>query len=183
MKTVHLIRHGQSTFNAGFAETGADPMHRDARLTELGHAQVAAAKAAYAALGHELVVSSPLTRAIQTTIGLFGGGAAPILIEALHREKQTDSCDVGRSPSILAAEFPQLRFDHLADPWWHDRDPDLRGIPIEPDHAFQDRLARFRAWLAARPERTITVVGHGTFFRMLTGGRSFANCELVSWAI
>ncbi len=26
-KIVHCIRHGQSTFNAHFAETGEDPLH------------------------------------------------------------------------------------------------------------------------------------------------------------
>ncbi|MBI1778372.1 MAG: histidine phosphatase family protein [Proteobacteria bacterium] len=183
MKTIHLIRHGQSTFNAAFAETGADPLHRDARLTPLGHAQVAAQRQAYAGLGHELIVTSPLTRAIETTLGLFGGTGAPIQVEALHREKQTDSCDVGRSPSILEAEFPSLRFGHLGDPWWHDEDHDHRGIPIEPDSRFAERVQRFRAWIEARPERVITAVGHGTFFRILTGGRPFANCELFTFEL
>ncbi len=40
-KIVHCIRHGQSTFNAHFAETGEDPLHFDAPLTELGQRQVA----------------------------------------------------------------------------------------------------------------------------------------------
>ena len=29
-KIVHCIRHGQSTFNARFMETGIDPLHSDA---------------------------------------------------------------------------------------------------------------------------------------------------------
>ena len=101
----------------------------------------------------------------------------------MHREKASDSCDVGRSPTLLAQDFPTLRFEHLEDPWWHAADHDHRGIPVEPLHAFEERLERFKAWLQARPERVITAVGHGTFFRVLTGGRSFANCELVTWEL
>ena len=39
-KSLDLIRHGQSTFNATYAETGLDPFEEDARLTELGRRQV-----------------------------------------------------------------------------------------------------------------------------------------------
>lgn len=39
---VFLIRHGQSTFNALYEAKGADPFHFDARLSPLGHQQVAA---------------------------------------------------------------------------------------------------------------------------------------------
>ena len=43
---------------------------------------------------------------------------------------------------------------------------------------FEERVERFRGWLAARPERMIAVVGHGTFFSRLTG-RFLANCEVA----
>jgi broad specificity phosphatase PhoE len=179
-KTIHLIRHGESTFNAAFRETGVDPLHPDARLTAIGVSQVTAAREAYAGLQPELVVTTPLTRAIETALGIFGGRGIPLIVEALHREKATDSCDVGRSPSLLAAEYPMLRFDHLDDPWWHAADPDHRGIPVEPEDFFRGRLERFRAWLKARPERVIAAVGHGTFFRNFAGAASFANCEKVT---
>ena len=59
-----LIRHGQSTFNELFDATGIDPLHHDARLTSKGRHQVVAAKEAAQRLGVDLVVVSPLTRAI-----------------------------------------------------------------------------------------------------------------------
>ena len=49
---------------------------------------------------------------------------------------------------------------------------------IEPAHVLTGRVDAFRDWLAARPERLIAVVGHGTFFYHLTG-RFLANCELA----
>src|SRR5690242_10039635 len=100
-KLVDLIRHGQSTFNAAYAQTGSDPLHYDARLTPLGHSQVAEARERLRAGDYELVVTSPFTRAIETAIGLFGT-SRPILVEALHRERLESSCDIGRPAAALA---------------------------------------------------------------------------------
>jgi broad specificity phosphatase PhoE len=179
-KIIDLIRHGQSTFNAAYAETGSDPLHYDARLTPLGHAQVKAARETLRAADYELIVTSPFTRAIETAIGLFGA-SAPIRVEALHRERLESSCDIGRPAAALAQDFPSLAFDHLDDPWWHDcADKDALGHAIEPEHVFLARLADFRAWLVSRPERSIAVIGHGTFFHRLTGV-AFVNCGVLRW--
>jgi broad specificity phosphatase PhoE len=180
---IVCIRHGQSTFNAHHAATGRDPGHVDARLTERGLAQVRQARAALQDIPFELVVTSPLTRAIQTTAGLFADHPAQpeILVEALHRECQESSCDVGRAASALAAEFPEMRVDHLPETWWYaEGAPDPRGFHIEPRSLFDGRVAAFRDWLAARPERTIAVVGHGTFFFHLTG-TWLENCGTVEF--
>ena len=179
-KTIHLIRHGQSTFNAAFEATRVDPLHFDARLTPLGHEQVAAARERLAGAAYDLVVTSPFTRAIETTLGIFGE-SRPVLVEALHREWLWSSCDVGRSPSLLTDEFPALSFAHLDDPWWHDaEEKDALGFAIEPEPVFMARLEAFRAWLTSRPEQRIAVVGHGTFFYMLTG-QQLANCEMLAF--
>lgn len=181
-KTIHLIRHGQSLFNAHCEATGEDPMHFDAPLTELGHAQAAAAREALADTAFDLVLASPLTRAIQTAVGIFGG-RVPILIEPLHREWQNSSCDIGRCAVDLAREFPALDFAGLEEPWWHVEGPvcDL-GFPREPEVVLDDRVTRFKAMIAARPEARIAVVGHGDFFRRLIG-RHLMNCEIALWEL
>ncbi len=178
-KTIHLIRHAQSTFNAAWAADDVDPMHFDARLSPLGLAQVEETRARARSLPCDVVITSPLTRALQTTTGLFGGQAR-IHVEPLHREWQEHSCDVGRSPRFLADEFPDLAFDHLDDPWWHHPDADENGVAIEPLASFHARVAQFPRWLTARPEAAIVVVGHGAFFSHLIG-RVPANCEIVAW--
>ena len=180
-KAIRLIRHAQSTFNTIHEQTGIDPLHFDAPLSPLGHRQVAAARNALPQFDHELIVVSPFTRAIETAIGLFG--VVPSMrIEALARERLSNSCDVGRSPRLLAQQFPGLSFDHLDDPWWHDGERDERDIAVEPEPVFADRVSRFRDWLAARPERAITVVAHGGLLFALTG-RPFANCEVFAWEV
>lgn len=178
---IVCIRHGESTFNAAHRLTGEDPGHVDARLTARGRGQVEAARKALQAIPFELVVTSPLTRAIETTMGLFGEHPSrpEILVEVLHRECQESSCDIGRAASEIAAEFPHLKVDHLPEIWWHAEMGLAAGLhPVEPRTLFDTRVAAFRDWLAARPERTIAVVGHGTFFFHLTG-TWLENCQSV----
>jgi broad specificity phosphatase PhoE len=180
-KSVFCIRHGESTFNAAYRETGTDPMHFDAPLTDEGLRQVREARQSLRDIAFELVVTSPLTRALQTTAGLFAEHPARplVLVEAVHRERAESSCDIGRAPALLAAEFPAFRVDHLPEIWWHDEgERNECGICIEPAEVFEARVADFRSWLRARPERTIAVIGHGTFFHRLTG-QWLDNCQFV----
>ena len=115
---IHLIRHGQSAFNAAWERDNVDPMIIDAPLTERGFGQAASIRSDVAKLGIEAVLASPLTRAIQTATHLADGLDVPIHVDPLHREFVWSSCDIGRSPADLASDFPHLSFDHLSDPWW-----------------------------------------------------------------
>lgn len=183
MLPVFLIRHGQSTFNAAFEATGADPMLFDAPLSAVGLEQIERARGQVASIPKpDVILSSPLTRALQTTLGLFGNCDVPITVSALHRERLEYSCDVGRPPKALATEFPSLRFDHLEDLWWHNGAESEHGISVEPLDDFFGRVDRFAAWMRSQRNKTIVVVGHGSFFRKLTG-YEFENCEIRPWQI
>jgi glucosyl-3-phosphoglycerate phosphatase len=176
-----LIRHGQSTFNELFEVNGVDPLHYDARLTTRGRNQVEAAREAAQQLGVDLVIVSPLTRAIETCLGLFDPAQTRIVVSSLHRERLGNSCDIGRHPNALSLEFPMLDFGHLSECWWHDGPKDERGVSTESDEVVASRIAEFRTWLGRRPEQKVAVIGHGTFFHRLTG-RHFANCEIMEWS-
>lgn len=167
-------------FNAAFdSVTRIDPMIFDAPLSEIGVGQATALRGEVHTLGVELIVTSPLTRAIQTALHAFGPDHAPIRVESLHRERLEHSGDVGRSPVSLRRDFPTLAFDHLDDPWWHFDGRDPQAVFIEPEETLLGRVQAFRQWLAARPETTIAVVGHGTFLNRLTG-HQFKNCERLT---
>lgn len=181
-RTIHLIRHGQSTWNAHYAAFREDGLHFDAPLTDLGRAQVEARRDDLKGESYDLIVTSPLTRAIQTTLGVFAPhlDRTPVVVEALHRERLESSCDIGRPASVLAQEFASLAFDHLDEEWWPNGcTPDHRGIRFEPGDRFETRVKSFRRWLASRPVQRIAVVGHGTFFQHLSG-KYMSNCELVT---
>jgi broad specificity phosphatase PhoE len=66
-------------------------------LSETGHEQVRQARPTLADVPVEIVIVSPLTRALQTALGLFGEhpSAPPMLVAHLARERVENSCDVG----------------------------------------------------------------------------------------
>lgn len=181
LKNIVLIRHGQSTFNAHFEQTGVDPGHRDARLTDLGKMQAAKARDLLAERHFDLVVSSPLTRALQTSQVIFKDRKLPFHVNDTHREWLEGIAEVGRPPAELQRDFPHLDFSHLADPWWHDEPSSAAAFSPEPHAIFVKRVAAFKAWLMAHPSAHIAVVGHGTFFSALTG-RWLQNGEFMDWA-
>jgi broad specificity phosphatase PhoE len=181
---VYLLRHGFSVWQETYDVTKVDPVVIDARLSARGWEQVQAAAATVAALQVELVVTSPLTRAIETALGVFGGvPSAPVIVHALLRERLGDSCDIGRSPAALAAEFPALDFAHLPETWWYQGELDSRGIAVEPRAEADSRAAQFRQWLDTRTENAILVVSHLGLLRRL-GGAEIANGEVreMDWA-
>lgn len=180
MKPVILIRHGQSTFNLAYEQTGRDPGHVDALLTPLGERQARDAGRILADEPVDLVICSPLTRALQTAHLIFGERGVPIHVTCQHRERLESSCDVGRAPAALSQDYPHLAFDHLADPWWHHQPDSDAPFVVEPVELFEDRVASFRAWLAAHEAQRLAVVGHGTFFHALTG-HWMQNCEIRRW--
>ena len=173
---VYFIRHGQSKFNAAYAGGDTDPMIFDAPLTDEGLRQAEAAKALVAELGIKQVITSPLTRAIQTALCIFDG-VAPITVAARHRELLIHSCDVGRPPTDLQRDFPTLSFAHLADRWWHQGPENINGIPVEPENDFLRRIAAFERSLAQIKDRPLAVVGHGNAFNAIIG-RMMGNCEI-----
>lgn len=104
-----LVRHGQSMHNvsdvAQYGDTGADATLFDAPLSPLGENQVAALAGHPELAAAELVVTSPLTRAVQTLLGAFPKAPAacpPIEMWPLAAEHLTDSCDIGSGASVLA---------------------------------------------------------------------------------
>ena len=174
--TIFLIRHGQSEFNAAHSDGEPDPLIFDAPLTELGRAQATEARVEAMDLGNSQVITSPLTRAIQTALLIFGD-EVPIRVMAGHRELLSHSCDVGRSPELLQADFPQLDFDHLDEIWWHQGPVNENGVPVEPRDVFAGRISRFAADIAENTELPLAIVGHGDTFRELAGV-SLGNCEI-----
>jgi broad specificity phosphatase PhoE len=174
---VYLIRHGQSEFNAAHNAGDKDPMIFDAPLTDKGRRQAEEVKALVAGLGIKQVITSPLTRAIQTALCIFAD-IAPITVAAKHRELLIHSCDVGRLPSDLQRDFPTLSFTHLSDRWWHQGPENDNGIAVEPIDVFLQRIAEFERSLTQIKERPLAIVGHGNAFKALTG-HMMDNCEVL----
>lgn len=175
--TIYLIRHGQSEFNQQFAlQKPKDPMLFDAHLTELGKQQAKAAAEEIKDLGVKQVIASPMTRAIQTAMHIFGDDH-PITVDPRMREKLSHSCDVGSHPGVLQKKFAHLSFDHLPPHWWHGDPENDTPVQIEPDDVFLNRAKDFKDWLDDWNGPPLAIVGHGMFFIELAG-HHMQNCEI-----
>ncbi|KAF0112640.1 MAG: putative phosphoglycerate mutase family protein [Rhodospirillaceae bacterium] len=179
---IHLIRHGQSTFNAAVAVSPfTDPMLFDPPLSARGWAEVAELRGRMDPV--ELVLTSPLTRAVQTALSVFGDSGVPMVVEPLLREGVDSRGDIGSRPSVLAAAFPTLDFSHLDDPWWFCDPAVPRVLRIEPEARIRARVAALRnrlaGLLAGLSARSVAVIGHGGFFNHMIGER-LGNCAVVT---
>eukprot|EP00949_MAST-11_sp_MAST-11-sp1_P002857 g2857.t1 len=149
----------------------------------------------------ELIVASPLTRAIETAKIAFALDSeaplvnAPALVCSLHRERLDTSGDVGMPTSELRQRYGDIfQFDDPTmgeEVWWQggggSGDAESKTVSKERWAHARQRVAKFQEWLLARPEHCIAVVGHSAFFKSLLGAsRKLRNCEgtwRVSWLL
>ena len=114
---IMLVRHGQTAFNATFAESRIDPGVSDPGLTALGRQQASAAATtlaqACAARPILRLLASPYHRTLETADIIAGVLGLPIAIEPLLRERAAFACDVGMPRSVLAATWPGIDFGQL----------------------------------------------------------------------
>ena len=176
-----LIRHGQSTNNALWAETGDDRGRDvDTRLTALGEAQ-AAALAAYAtspglpwALTH--LYASPMARAVQTAAPLAEALDLPLMLSQdlfevggpydLLEGTGEQVAHPGSGSSVIAALSERLHLpDWLSEEgWWRGEVEREREVYV----ARADRLiGTLRDTHAA--DDVVGLVSHGWFGNVLIG--------------
>lgn len=161
-KKVLFVRHGQGAHNRTPKNWGlVDP-----ELTDVGEAQVADLHERLQAenlASVELIAVSPLTRAMQTATGGFAGCKVPYVVTPLLRERLGAPCDTGRTRTELLRCFPQIEawegMAELPECWWS----------TSTEFDLLDRVESLKAWLHARPEKVIAVVGHGGLFQRMLG--------------
>jgi len=215
-KILHLVRHGQALHNvraeaarsAGcsfdeFLQLMREDDAVDADLTPIGVQQAEAVRDDTTARP-QLVVASPLSRALQTADIIFGAGATaprsppPFVCLETFRERNGLLLNGMRRPaSFLRERFGAVDFDDIApgdeDAAWHEwGDKRLENAPTCAKRAYAGLQ-----WIAARPEEDIALVAHGGLFDAMTNhlpeliasddgtSERFHNCELrtvrLSW--
>ncbi|RAL02487.1 histidine phosphatase family protein [Aspergillus ibericus CBS 121593] len=165
---IHLVRHAQGYHNLG-SEYWNIP---DPLLTEHGKQQCLELRQRFAGkLSVELVVTSPLRRAIYTGLEAFYSdldeSRAKILALPDLQELSSFPCDIGSSVDDLRVEM------------------EGKGLPVDLSlvgETWREKMGRFaptrekisarcddlRQWLHARPEKEIVVVSHGGLLHFLT---------------
>ena len=182
-KTLFLIRHGQSIANRDYDESIA---YRDAGLTEQGIAQAKALQKELELSELDLVVVSPLTRALQTCQNALPPSySGPILVLPDIAEVCSSYYSCGQKRSIVQPKFPDS-FDWSNVPmdeiWWWQYDQRNRS---ETGDYQRKRMEKFRSFIKERPEKRIAVFSHGDYlYEFLEGKRSYlANCQVTTYKI
>jgi broad specificity phosphatase PhoE len=180
----HIVRHAESVHNVTKDFSLPDP-----ELTPLGHQQSQSLGEKFPF--HEsiaLIISSPLRRAIQTTLDGFshvldaryfesgsGKGVSQgieLVLDPDLQERSALLCDTGSVHEILKVQFPKLDFSTINEEWRN-----KKGFYADDDEAVKERAKVARMKLKERAaefgkkgsERTdIVVVTHGVFMKFLT---------------
>ncbi|GMI85211.1 hypothetical protein like AT1G09935 [Hibiscus trionum] len=192
-KILHLVRHGQAWHNLeGDSNRDAllSPHLFDAQLSPTGFKQVAELRKHVHTSGLlntiELVITSPLSRAMQTAVGGFGleghrnddgdivsGSAVSTLntpkimaVELCRDRLGVRPCDMRRKVSDCRSHFPSIDFsmiDSEDDNIWN---PNLR----ESEEKLAKRVVELLKWLWTRPEKEIVIVSHGKILQQILIG-------------
>lgn len=182
-KVVHFLRHAEGTHNVNKAYS--NPINFDARLTAKGQIQCqqlsASIKDSFPALMEsELIVTSPLTRCVQTALlslePIFKyQPTVPFVAHESLRETVNYCCDKRRTISEISGDFPTVDFSHIKhdhDETWDTYESRLgchETYKVHRESAelykVAERGREFFQWLSERPEKKIIVCSHSAFFR------------------
>ena len=191
-KTIHVIRHGQ-------AEHNVDPKaleKRNTKLTDRGVQQAASLRERVLALQPDVIITSPILRALQTTYGFANDNLkdVPVLVVPDARERVSHAshlCELPVNPAEEAAGGEFTPYDWglassalaLAGGRIAEWEKGLMAADLAGQDSIDARGVRLSAWLEARPEKTLCLVSHGAFLMHLTRDTYFDNCELRTYAL
>ncbi|KAL1841530.1 hypothetical protein VTJ49DRAFT_6959 [Mycothermus thermophilus] len=149
--TIYLIRHAESAHNPPPSQPPSPP------------SSVA------------VILTSPLTRTIQTTLAGFGAildsRGAKLVLDPDLQERSDLPCDTGSEVEELRAKFPELEFGGLGEGWFV-----KEGPYAADDETVRKRAAGVRRRLKELADRLgaeggerkdIVVVTHGVFMKFL----------------
>lgn len=188
-KTVHFVRHYQSTWNEAqhvFKLSREDEemqseAYLDAPLSAYGEEQATDIKQKILELNAEVAITSPFRRTIETCLRSYG--SQNVVVSHWCGERGEHLCDIGNTKDSLQKMYPMLDFSDLPENvWWYveerlkDQLTDQRKcyewivtngtfLMGETDEHFQRRIKQFYAFLQSRNETNIVVFSHSTFLR------------------
>eukprot|EP01091_Cochliopodium_minus_P017239 TRINITY_DN6697_c0_g1_i1.p1 TRINITY_DN6697_c0_g1~~TRINITY_DN6697_c0_g1_i1.p1 ORF type:complete len:249 (+),score=75.40 TRINITY_DN6697_c0_g1_i1:106-852(+) len=204
IKEIYFVRHGQSITNIAKKESGKNIVCFDAPLSDIGKRQAkeCAKKLMELEKEFDLIISSPLTRAIETCkiyLNKSKQKDKKINITIQSTERLTTYDDVGSSLYIQSKKFTNLEIieteDQKNDEVWYYVPKNLNlGTTKEVYESFlnemwredvsnlKKRVEKFKQFLLKRKEKKIVVFGHGDFMTCIIGYQP-RNCEIIKTVV
>lgn len=160
---IYLMRHGESEANISRRDVP------DPNLTQLGLAQAKSWQESIGDFQPDLILASPLRRAVQTACHAFSYEEVPLLLCRFARE-------IGWSCNENTIHSTKAKMQEMLDTL--PRGDEVHGVNEALTAAHDDppdemaSLERLKLVLASRPERTIVVVCHFGVIAALSGCRA-----------
>ena len=165
---LYLIRHGKALHNELYEIIGVHafraPEVIDSPLTSEGHQQALSLSQTIHEKNIDLVLVSPLTRALQTAHGIFKGTDIPIRCLECLREYPIgeDTCNQRSDISLLKVRFPKIDFSKI------EIDEDILWTRTrETRENLQKRVDEAKCYIKPLPETKIAIVSHNGFIGQL----------------
>lgn len=199
-KRLIVLRHGEAEHNVD-----ERVLKRDTSLTEKGQRQARAVHKLVKTLEPEVVVTSPILRALQTTASVMGGCSgdsavcARVVVAPDARGRlasRAHLCGLPVDPRSARARRSR-RSGVFAEYDWSLALADLIAagsiaaweagfVSADFDSgpgSVRRRGERLSSWLEDRPEQTICLVSHGNYLMEVTGDSYMDNCEVRVYAL
>lgn len=155
MKTVYLVRHGESEGNVGhFGQSAQTP------LTDRGRGQARRIAERTKQLEFDILVCSHYTRAQETAAAISEATGHDLIVNELFGERRRASHVIG---------LPHQHPDSLTEVerWWRTWGHEDPSSDAESYPQLTNRARQAWHWLADRPEDIAVVVTHDFTSRML----------------
>lgn len=155
---LYFVRHGESTFNQLKLH-----QHGKVELSEYGQKQAQKVAKRFTTIPIELIISSPMTRALQTAEEIQKITNKKLIEVDLLREVKKPSIFEGKSlidPAL--SDIKELIKENFENPkWYHSDEENFSDL--------KKRAAEFLEHISAYSEQNIAVVTHGDFLRIIIG--------------
>jgi broad specificity phosphatase PhoE len=153
-RSFYFLRHGQTDWNV----EGRFQGHTDILLNELGLSQARDAAAALANCPVDMLVASPLIRALTTAAIVAERLDKPIFVDTELKERKFGSFE-GLIVSAVKRQFGLQPHERL-----------VQHLPPDAEQWHETRARTVRVigkWLDRQPEKTIVFVSHSGLFDAL----------------
>lgn len=176
MKKLYLIRHGISQHNVLFNKFGKkifyDERYYDTNLTKKGHEQSLKLGTQLKLNNYkdiDLILTSSLTRCLETTYNIFKDCDKPIIALDILKEypQGLQTCNKRDYKANLIEKFPLIDFSFIKDNkdlmWNEKREETLEELV--------ERIRYLNKFIYSRPEKNIAIVSHNSFLGQYKDGK------------
>jgi broad specificity phosphatase PhoE len=173
MKTLYFIRHGTSQHNVLFKNFGSkifyDTRYYDTKLTGEGHEQSLFLGKTWDEKDRiELVITSSLSRTLETTMNIFKNTRVPIISLDLFKEfpQGLHTCNKRSTKNELLKKFPRIDFSNL------ETNEDVMWNPIKEEtmDELNERIKQMKEFIQQRHEKKIAIVCHNSIMGQFMNG-------------